>query len=186
MYIDSFWPKGFRDKFEPLFEEEEEILHDFTILVFPEVKTKDLLVSSNEFYRNKPSLVGNIDKLKSEINRIALQHNMVDTDPLVLMSIDNIASNKARCEIFFHTVSFKTGVQTHKILYYNEVGYQRKGMRPEFYEDFENCKDHFERDAVIKAFAYIDPGRPDWVRSNFQKNFIDNFIEGESIFCVSW
>jgi hypothetical protein len=66
-------------------------------------------------------------------------------------------------------------------------GYQRKGMRSEFYEDFENCKFYFDIASVIKSKLYLEVSvnRPD-LAETFQKDFIDNFVESESFFFASW
>ena len=78
--------------------------------------------------------------------------------------------------------------EDEKVLYYLDKGYQRKRVTSNFIHEFENDKLYFHLDDVIKAKGYIEanPGenQPD-LENEFQKNFIDNFIEGESIFYIS-
>jgi hypothetical protein len=70
------------------------------------------------------------------------------------------------------------------VLYFVEKGYQRKGVIKEFYADFENCVPYFEKRSVEKVMIYLDLNSP--FSADFKKNFVDNFIEGESMFYASW
>lgn len=75
-----------------------------------------------------------------------------------------------------------------KVFYCEEVGYQRKGMKQQFYEDFNDCQVYLRKEDVLKAFRYLDIGdkhRPT-LEKDFKESFIDNFIEGESFFFASW
>lgn len=70
-------------------------------------------------------------------------------------------------------------------LFFVEKGYQRKGMIPAFYKDFKNAVPYIDIASVKKAYQYIEPASPDLLVT-FKEQFIDNFIEGESIFFASW
>ncbi len=75
------------------------------------------------------------------------------------------------------------------VIYFESKGYQRKGMSGKFYSDFGNDKLYFDLQSVIKAYQYLEADHISTLtelRENFQKNFIDNFVEGESIFHISW
>jgi hypothetical protein len=75
------------------------------------------------------------------------------------------------------------------VIYFKEIGYQRKGMNSMFYKDFENGKPYLDIEAVKKAYKYLQADHInslEELRQNFQENFIDNFIEGESVFYASW
>lgn len=76
----------------------------------------------------------------------------------------------------------------NQVLYFIEKGYQRKGMNESFYKIFQNEKLYFEISDVQKALTFINPKYNNEVNlfKTFQKDFIDNFIEGESIFFASW
>lgn len=74
-------------------------------------------------------------------------------------------------------------------IYFREKGYQRKGMSRAFYEDFQNDKLYFDLASVKKAFAYLKANHIstlEALQQNFRQNFIDNFVEGESLFFASW
>ena len=76
-----------------------------------------------------------------------------------------------------------------KGLYWITKGVQRKGMNKLFYEDFINCKLYLQKKDVLRAYSYLEPTWAENIadlRKHFVNNFIDNFIEGESIFFASW
>jgi hypothetical protein len=72
------------------------------------------------------------------------------------------------------------------VIYWREIGYQRKGMERAFYEAFENCKLYFRKEDVLKAYTYLSADYSQHYVTTFKEDFIDNFIEGESIFFASW
>jgi hypothetical protein len=75
------------------------------------------------------------------------------------------------------------------VIFFRELGYQRGGMNRKFCHDFENDKLYFEKHYVEKAYNYIQ-GNSNFtleeLQVNFQKKFIENFIEGETVFFASW
>ena len=76
-----------------------------------------------------------------------------------------------------------------KVIYFKSKGYQRKGMRDNFYSDFKNDGLYFDLPSIIKAYGYLEADHHstlDELQTNFKENFINNFVEGESIFHVSW
>ena len=80
-------------------------------------------------------------------------------------------------------------MSTIKILYFRTKGYQRKGMDRKFYRDFENDKFYYDKATVLKAYDYLQGDRIHSLvelQLNFKKNFIDSFVEGESIFFAGW
>ncbi len=75
------------------------------------------------------------------------------------------------------------------VIYFKSVGSQRKGMGFSFYSAFKNDGIYCDLQSVKKAYNYLEADHISTLavlQSNFQKSFIDNFIEGESIFQVSW
>lgn len=80
-----------------------------------------------------------------------------------------------------------------RILWYDEVGYQRKGLNRKFYSDYRDGKIgyfvwtkkellRYKRDYCDKKYEYIYPsGKPSgeyvYEKRNFQRNIIDNFGE---------
>jgi hypothetical protein len=80
------------------------------------------------------------------------------------------------------------GIKT-QVLYFKEKGYQRKGMSSKFYKEFKNDTLYFEQKIVKKAYHYLEADQVNSLKQlqqNFKKNFIENFVEGESIFFASW
>ena len=75
------------------------------------------------------------------------------------------------------------------VIYFKSEGSQRKGMAFSFYSNFSNDGIYCDLKSVKKAYSFLQADQSNKLsalQSNFQKNFIDNFIEGESIFHVSW
>ncbi|MFM2305356.1 MAG: hypothetical protein RLZZ367_25 [Bacteroidota bacterium] len=161
---------------------------DFEILIYPDTETKRI-VSGLYGWAQKTDLIGEVAALESQILQIATANQMANRPSLTLKHIDNVLTEQHKREIFYHTIAYKVEKGSATVLYYTEKGYQRKGMHPSFYKDFENCKVYFELADVIKAFSYIHsivPGRTEELRKSFTQNFVDNFIEGESMFMASW
>lgn len=66
------------------------------------------------------------------------------------------------------------------VIYFKTIRHQRKGMKQEFQQAFHNCICYFLKEDTIRASTYLIEKR------TFKEDFIDNFIEGESIFFASW
>lgn len=76
-----------------------------------------------------------------------------------------------------------------KVIFFEKKGYQRKGMGDSFYSDFKNDGIYFDLQSVIRAYNYLEADHISTLtelQHNFKQNFIDNFVDGESIFRVSW
>ena len=76
-----------------------------------------------------------------------------------------------------------------KVIYYIDKGHHRKRVTENFIYEFENEKLYFRLDDVKKAKSFLraNPGESQAdIENNFQKYFIDNFIEGESVFYISY
>ena len=162
---------------------------DFEVLIFPDQRTKDLVIQRTPGYSEKPAIVGEYENIAGPLLEIATRHGLQHKEPMVLKSIDNLLSLEIGREVYYHTAWYDSGAKKIKGLYWTEKGYQRKNMSPAFYQDFENCKLYFDKAAVIKASAYLqtrDATQMETLRAEFKTNFIDNFVEGESIFFASW
>ena len=75
------------------------------------------------------------------------------------------------------------------VIYFESKGYQRSGMNTTFYDNFTNDMIYFNLNSVIKAYQYLKGNNVISLlelQENFQRNFINNFVEGQSIFHVSW
>ncbi len=86
------------------------------------------------------------------------------------------------------TIDNEDGSETH-VIYYTDKGYQRKQVADNFTDIFDNEKLYFDIATVKDAKRFLK-ARPedeqDELENAFQLNFIENFVEGESIFFISW
>lgn len=75
-----------------------------------------------------------------------------------------------------------------KKLYFQELGYQRKGMSRKFYKDFRDGY-YFDFAKVQSAYEYLEGDHLhtlEELQRNFKTSFMDNFIPGRSVFCVGY
>lgn len=180
----------FLKKYSHLIDELEYYDFNFEILIFPDLATKDLVLGNNDEYRKKPILIGDVSDLTTEIKFIIRGKNVKENNPLILNQIDNLLTNKHNREVSYTSVSFANDTSnTQKVIFFRKKGYQRKGMNEQFYQDFINGKNYYDLKTVQKAAQYLNPTWGDSkadLQQNFKKLFIDNFIEGESIFYANW
>lgn len=89
-----------------------------------------------------------------------------------------------------------------KVLFYSEVGYQRKGLNGKFYEDYKAGKigyfvwtkaelERYKQDYCDEPYEYIYPngkksGKMVYPKDDFQKNIIDEFVEGKDCVTFDW
>lgn len=89
-----------------------------------------------------------------------------------------------------------------KVLFYSEVGYQRKGLNGKFYEDYKAGKigyfvwtkaelERYKQDYCDEPYEYIYPngkksGKMVYPKDDFQKNIIDEFVEGRDCVTFDW
>lgn len=98
--------------------------------------------------------------------------------------IDDFSNNKKFLEKHKHKIVDRHG---DKIIFYKDLGYIRKQAKPMFINEFENDKLYFTKSDVEKWFKYLKSnGNQQQLEIYFRKNFLDNFIEGESIFFISY
>jgi hypothetical protein len=180
---------GFLYKHQHLIAEVEDFEQDLEILVFPDLATKILVLEKQKSYSEMPNLIGEIAFLQAQINQIAIDNSFPDKEPAIMKIVDNLFAKDTLREVSYHSISFESAPKTIKVLFYSEKGHQRKGMSSNFYNDFANNKLYFDKESVVKAYSYLDPtggGSKADLQQYFKGNFVDNFIEGESVFLVSW
>lgn len=89
-----------------------------------------------------------------------------------------------------------------KVVYYEEVGYQRKGLNGKFYDDYDEGKigyfvwtkaelERYKKDYCDEPHKYVYPNGEEsddmvYPKDNFQRNVIDNFEEGKDCVIFSW
>lgn len=178
----------FIEKHKHLIEEVTEANKFFEILVFPSSHIMNLYISHYPTKRDAAVLVGDLANLGNEIQKFENEHKLDPATQYILQPKDMLLSRQYDLELTYYSVNYTIGFETRRVIYWKTKGYQRKGMKPDFYKDFENCKPYFDKTSVIKASQYLGTSAiyGDDLPIHFQKNFIDNFIEGESIFFLSW
>jgi len=73
-----------------------------------------------------------------------------------------------------------------QVVYYETIGYQRKGMKSRFYKDCEEGKlNYFVLDKATLEM-YKETYVVDDMKGYFQENIIDQFVEGEMVVTFSW
>lgn len=77
----------------------------------------------------------------------------------------------------FRTVDYGEGDRTIRGYYYEEISYQRKGVKREFYKRYKPDEFLFTRKEVDELMTYIDKEH----QNSFQADFIDKFVEGDTI-----
>jgi hypothetical protein len=103
------------------------------------------------------------------------------TDTIDYFTLDEFEANPGFLEKHKHLIT-QNDFGTN-IIYHSEKGYQRKRVTNDFFKEFENNKLYFLIEDVKKAKKFLKalPGESqEELENTFQKNFIDNFIEGES------
>ncbi|MET3877750.1 hypothetical protein [Chitinophaga sp. OAE865] len=164
-----------------------EATHFFTIYIFQKKKYQNYFTSrysNNE--NNSAYLVGNLEELAGEISRIEATYHLDTGSRSVSQSQLRDTTDPGGPTIFSTQLSYPVAFSNRQVIYYQEAGYQRKGMNREFYSDFGNCQLYFTKEDVCNAERYLDTDyRPD-LAEHFKTFFIDNFVEGESVFFPSW
>lgn len=89
-----------------------------------------------------------------------------------------------------------------KVIYWEEVGYQRKGLNGKFYNDYDEGKigyfvwtkaelERYKKDYCDEPYKYVYPNGEEtddmiYPKDNFQKNVINHFEEGKDCVIFSW
>lgn len=76
--------------------------------------------------------------------------------------------------------------EQEQVVYCETVGYQRRGMKPQFFKDFEKGKlKYFVLDKATLEM-YRDTYVEDDMKEHFQENIIDQFVEGGMVVTFDW
>ncbi len=68
------------------------------------------------------------------------------------------------------------------VWFYEEIGYKRKGMIPEFYERYEADEFIFTKKEIDELSKFVVPDR----RPIFKEQIESRFIEGETILMIGY
>jgi hypothetical protein len=110
---------------------------------------------------------------------------------LDFLTIDDFASAPDYLNRHRHLVTeikYDDGTKI-SVIYYLDKGYQRKRMNKDFIKNFQNDKLYFDLATVRFASTFLEANEGESqseLEESFKKNFIDNFVESESIFFISW
>lgn len=126
-------------------------------------------------------MVGPLKDCEEKLLDFEIQNNLEpDTREILASNIE--IGNRV---IEFQSVLYDCKVK-REILYYEEMGYQRKGMSAEFYEYFKKDAYYVEKRDFMKLLDFMDPENHMYDPENIRKNFIDNYEEGKSVLSLSW
>jgi hypothetical protein len=74
------------------------------------------------------------------------------------------------------------GPQVLTVWYYEQLGYQRKGVKPEFYSRYKPDDVIFTKAELEELCTFIDNTH----KTTFIADFMDKFIEGDTIVDISY
>ncbi|RFS19956.1 hypothetical protein DVR12_19695 [Chitinophaga silvatica] len=156
----------------------------FTISIFSKSSDLEHYLDRYKKEENTIYLIGNFDNLVDEISKHETANNLRRDERFILTTTSKIGNP----DIISTNINYPVGAIKKKVIYFKEIGYQRKGMEIRFYEDFTNCQPYFKKADVLKAATYVSRNNKERSELNehFKTAFIDNFIEGTSIFFGSW
>lgn len=80
-----------------------------------------------------------------------------------------------------------TKLVTIKVIYYKEIGYQRKGLNSDFYKDYRDGKIGYfvwsKSELERYKHDYCDES---YIKNDFQKNIINEFEDGKDCVTFDW
>ena len=88
-------------------------------------------------------------------------------------------------KIQFQNVFYEGSLNCY-VSYVKEVGYQRKGMSPDFFDYFENDCFYTDKISFEKLLEFSDKKNHMYDPDNIKTNFIENYEDGKSILLLSW
>ncbi|MCU0354688.1 MAG: hypothetical protein MUD08_13270 [Cytophagales bacterium] len=180
--------QGYIEKHQSLITEiaESDVTED-KILLFKDAAIKDIYCQSHDC-SNQLVLLGWFTELENEIVAFEKENKLDCSRRYFMQSREGMLSQKYGKEISYTSISYTFPV-LKKVIFFQQVGYQRKGMNPKFYEDFGNRNLYLHKADVIKASCYLNTAstnHAEELTTHFKANFIDNFVEDESIFFGDW
>lgn len=153
----------------------------FTIYLFPDERTKQEYEKWPGKSESTAFLIGGLPDMEDNVFKIEKANHLNGMHKFI-KTIGK--ENEAGKSIIW--IEYAPNYRQVPVIYCKEIGYQRKGMEPGFYEVFEDCKLYFKKEDILRASNYLSPIDSKYYTGTFREQFIDNFIEGESIFFASW
>ena len=106
-------------------------------------------------------------------------------DPLDCWEVDEECPEiKRKFGNFIHTIYFTYEGTEEKteVVFYEQIGYQRKGVYAEFYKHYPPDKCLVYKEQILHLYNYILPE----YQENFKTEFLDKFVEGNTVVFISW
>lgn len=123
-------------------------------------------------------------------------------DESIYKDYDEFKAEEDKIMIRIDLDKVPTYKKTIKVLYHEEVGYQRKGLNDKFYDDYQDGKIGYFVWSLAELQRYKDEycdepyeyqyhngemsGKIVKPKENFQHNIIDHFTEGEDVVTFDW
>jgi hypothetical protein len=153
----------------------------FTIYLFPDERDKQEYEKWPGKSESAAFLIGGIPDMEEDVFKIEKANHLNGIHKF----IERIGKENEDGKSIIR-IEYAPTYEHVPVIYWKEIGYQRKGMEPAFYEAFEDCKLYFKREDTLRASTYLSPVGSKYYTGTFKEQFIDNFIECESIFFASW
>ncbi|NLR58236.1 hypothetical protein HGH93_09015 [Chitinophaga polysaccharea] len=164
-----------------------EATHYFTIYIFQANQYLNYYISRFDYSEADSALLaGSIQDLAMDIFNIEAERNLDIEEKMITETHLRDNTDPGGPLLWTTQISYPIAFSKRQVIYFEEVGYQRKGMNMPFYSEFVNCKPYFYKADVLKAASYLDIDHRPEVTMYFPTEFIDNFIEGKSVFFASW
>lgn len=74
------------------------------------------------------------------------------------------------------------GIETITGYYYEEISYQRKGVKREFYKRYRPDEFLFAKLELDELMTYVDKEH----KASFKADFVDKFVEGDTIIWIGY
>ncbi len=164
--VDGFW------EFVAVFDNDQDLQ-----------SSKKELEELNDGYRHFILILSRTDELFEEkIKKFEIDNGIKDFNK----NQNNIELElKDTRKIQFKSICYE-GKLKRKVAYFQELGYQRKGMGDGFSEYFTNDSFYCEQKNFKKLLDFNSPINHMYEEGNIEKNFIQNYAQGESILMISW
>ena len=173
------------ENYEEYIQDIEDTEIDKEILIIKKKEDYDKIIKEGLILENQILEVFIGDKFKWDWEKIIKKYF---DDNKIKNASDKIITIGSK-DLEFMTASTLKTVMV-KGVYYNEVGYQRKGMNGIFYNDYTKYFLWGNKEDFIKAYdsGYCDNDENTLkeMQEYFKENFLDNYIFGKSLLLASF
>jgi hypothetical protein len=177
------------ENYEEYIQDIEDTEIDKDILIIKKKEDYDKIIKEGLILENQILEVFIGDKFKWDWEKIIKKYF---DDNKIKNASDKIITIGSK-DLEFMTASTLKTVMV-KGVYYNEVGYQRKGMNGIFYNDYTKYFLWGNKEDFIKAYDCLDDScycdsdenTLKEMQEYFKENFLDNYIFGKSLLLASF